>query len=96
MIELDPKYLDTVKTILRQIVPDARAWAFGSRASGAAKPFSDLDLALEGEEPLTSSELAQLKTAFSESDLPIKVDVVDLNSISAEFRKVIDGQKVRL
>jgi predicted nucleotidyltransferase len=43
---------------------------FGSRVQGTAKPFSDLDLAVMGDVPLDFRQLADLKDAFAESDLP--------------------------
>ncbi len=40
--------------------------------------------------------LAELKEAFQQSDLPFRVDLLDWNAISAEFRNVIekDGYEV--
>ncbi|WP_291366558.1 nucleotidyltransferase family protein [Acetobacter sp. UBA5411] len=63
--------------ILNEIVPDREVRAFGSRVTGKAKPFSDLDLAVMGDEPLSLETRARLEEAFSESDLPWKVDVLD-------------------
>ena len=40
--------------------------------------------------------LGRLKEAFSESDLPIRVDVLDWHGISAAFRRVIDQKFVVL
>lgn len=51
--------------------------------------FSDLDLVLIDSKPLPLSIRAELNHAFSESDLPWKVDLVDWHSISPEFQKVI-------
>jgi len=36
--------------------------------------------------------LEELKTAFSESDLEIAVDVLDWHAISPEFQRVIEGE----
>ena len=33
-------------------MPNRKVWAFGSRATGTTKPFSDLDLAILGDQPL--------------------------------------------
>lgn len=65
-----PHHLQTVKEILRRHVPDREVWLFGSRATGTAKKFSDLDLAIIGSTPLTLSQLAQLENDFDESELP--------------------------
>ena len=64
--------------------------AFGSRASWTAKDYSDLDLAIVGAGPLDWRTLSRLKEAFEESDLPMRVDVLDWHAISESFRKVIE------
>jgi predicted nucleotidyltransferase len=51
--------------------------AFGSRANGQAKEYSDLGLVVIGTERLPQEVYFQLLDAFGESDLPIRVDVVD-------------------
>lgn len=94
MIDLDQEQLEEIRSILREQLPNARAWAYGSRVQGRAKRFSDLDLAIQGEAELELRELFALKDAFSESDLPIKVDVLDLHSVSPEFLSVIQPQFV--
>jgi predicted nucleotidyltransferase len=64
------------------------AWVFGSRATGYARRYSDLDLALEWEHPLDHDELGDVADALSESDLPYKVDLIDLRSIDPPFRTI--------
>nr|WP_301273864.1 nucleotidyltransferase domain-containing protein [Acetobacter cerevisiae] len=63
--------------ILNEIVPDREVRVFGSRVTGKAKSFSDLDLAIMGDEPLPLETRARLEDAFSESELPWKVDILD-------------------
>jgi len=88
-IELEPRLLQQVKRILEAHVPECEVWAFGSRVDASAKPFSDLDLAVVSNEALPTRRLALLADAFEESDLPIKVDVVDWRSISPVLRQRI-------
>lgn len=100
MIDLEKKHLDTVLRILALRVPECEVWAFGSRvqatdnklrAAGArAKKFSDLDLAIIADKEIGWRKLEELKLAMSESDLPITVDILDCNSISDSFRKIIE------
>lgn len=89
MISLTPEQLERVCAILREHVPHIRVLAFGSRVTGKAKPHSDLDLALDGDQAVSLSEIGKLKEAFSASNLPFRVDVVDLNKIGETFRKII-------
>lgn len=94
-LALRPEELTAVRAILAQHAPDCTAWVFGSRATGKAKPFSDLDLALEGATPLSLDRLAALGEAFAQSDLPWKVDLVDWAAVSPEFRRIIERDRVR-
>jgi predicted nucleotidyltransferase len=93
-LDVRPAEWAIVSRILRSVVPGREVWAFGSRAAGTAKPYSDLDLALIGETPLSLDTLAALREAFSESDLPWKVDLVDWATTNAAFRKVIEAKRV--
>ncbi len=68
----------------------AKCGFFGSRDNGTAKHYSDLDLALVGQGRLDWRRLAELKETFQESDLSFRVDLLDWNAISAEFRNVIE------
>ncbi len=60
--------------------------------NGHHKPYSDLDLAVMTDKPLSLEVHANLKDAFSESDLPWKVDIVDWALTSEQFRKIIQKQ----
>ena len=91
MIDLAPEHLKTVQRILAEIVPDCEVRAFGSRATWTATEHSDLDLAIISPEPLAWVRRSRLSEAFEESDLPIRVDVVDWKSLSDGFRQSIDG-----
>lgn len=91
MAELDftPEQLAIVREILAKHLPDREVRAFGSRVSGTAKKFSDLDLVVMGDDPVPLSILSALEEAFSESDLPFKVDVVDWAAADENFRRVV-------
>lgn len=93
-LDLAPPQLAIVRTILQRVIPDRAVWAFGSRVQGRARPYSDLDLVVMGEQALSLSDSAELAEAFDESDLTIKVDVVDWASASEAFRQIIGQRKV--
>lgn len=78
-----------VRDILCKHVPDYEVWAFGSRVKGTAKPYSDLDLAIISDRRLSLDITAGLSEAFSESDLPWRVDVLDWAATSEAFQKII-------
>jgi uncharacterized protein len=74
----------------------AKVWAFGSRAKGTAKPYSDLDLVIDLGEIATLSLLAKLANDFEETTLPFKVDIVDWQSISEPFQNNILTGRIAL
>jgi len=89
MIDIALEHLDMVKNILRRHISGREVWVFGSRATGTAKKYSDLDLAVMGSLPLTLGQLAMIEHDFDESELPFKVDVVDWAAIDESFRAII-------
>ncbi len=69
-----------INSILTHYIPDHEVWAFGSRVNGNARRFSDLDLVIMDE--VDDRTMALLRMDLSESDLPVRVDVMrwlDLN-----------------
>ena len=93
-VDLRPDHWAIVRHALQQHVPDREVLVFGSRATGNAKEYSDLDLVIMGEEPLSLREVSVLEEALSESDLPFKVDIVEWARIDEGFRRIIRGHGV--
>jgi len=86
-----------VRGIVAAHLPRGTAvWVFGSRATGRARPLSDLDLAVDAGRRLTLDEIAALSEAFSESDLPYKVDIVDWHAVDERFRRIIMADREEL
>jgi predicted nucleotidyltransferase len=95
MLDINPEHEAIVRAILAQHVPPGVSVAvFGSRATGKARRYSDLDLALQGGGPLPPSLLADLAEAFDESELPWKVDLLDWAAANEGFRKIVDQDRV--
>jgi type I restriction enzyme S subunit len=95
MITLRPSEKKLVKDILQQHVPNCEVYVFGSRATGKEKKFSDLDLVVNCKKSLTIKKISDLKEAFSNSDLPFRVDIVDLFTVDGEFRaKIMKNAKI--
>ncbi len=96
-IDLSPEALAIVRTILRaHLPPGAKAYVFGSRATGASRPYSDLDLALEADGPVSLDAMGDITEALSEADLPYKVDVIDLRAVDPAFRALIAPDMIAL
>ena len=95
-IDVRPDLWQIVRSILQTHVPQYDVWAFGSRAKWTAKPYSDLDLVVITDQPLSLAVNAALSDAFAESDLPWRVDVVDWATTSESFRKIIEREKIKV
>ena len=78
-----------VHSILQSIIPDRTVWVFGSRITDKHKPYSDLDLVVMGEEALPLATFADLREAFSNSDLTFKVDLVVWPELTDNFKQII-------
>ena len=85
MLQLSSEQIQITKSILAQHAPGRQACAFGSRVQGTACSTSDLDVLILGEEAMQPDLRAELKLAFSESNLPFFVDIVEQARISAKF-----------
>jgi predicted nucleotidyltransferase len=96
-IELPAEHRRLVLSVLRAILPQGtKVWVFGSRVTGRARRYSDLDLAIDAGRPLTLDEIAGLTEAFSDSDLPYKVDLVDWHGIDGRWRQIIAAERAVL
>ncbi len=93
MIHLEQKDFLLLKSILKKYPYTFKA--YGSRAKGSHRKFSDLDLCIM--EVISNEELFNLQEELKESDLPIKVDVkrwfVDMDK---DFRSLIEKTLIPL
>lgn len=94
-LHLSASELTIVHSILEANLPGRKVWAFGSRATGLRlKRFSDLDLAIDGN--LSLLESARLSEAFDQSSLAMKIEVVPLEGMSAEFLQRVQRDFLRI
>ena len=96
MLDLPPAYWPKLRALIAQQVPDAEVWAYGSRVTGDGHEASDLDLVLRNPQNLLEETRAlyDLKEAFIESNLPIRVDIMDWARIPASFHREIERAHV--
>ena len=82
-VDIQPKDRVIVEDILKTHLPaGAAVGVFGSRVKGKARRGSDL----------TPQEDSALTFAFEDSNLPIRVDVVDRWGISESFWAAVEGE----
>ena len=88
-------YRKELEALLREHVPDAEVWAYGSRVNGRSHDGSDLDLALRGPglEPL-GHEYVELLEALEQSKIPILVQAHDWTRLPESFHREIERDYV--
>jgi predicted nucleotidyltransferase len=71
-MQIKSRHYEIIRSILSKY--PYQFYAYGSRAKGQAKEYSDLDLCYYEEIPW--NVLSHLSEDFEQSDLPFKVDLV--------------------
>ncbi|MDR2693715.1 MAG: nucleotidyltransferase domain-containing protein [Chitinispirillales bacterium] len=96
MVHVSEKEMNIITDILSKHAARFDVLAFGPRYNGTNWRYSDLDLAFVRDGGLDMDTRSRLADAFSESDLPFRVDIVDYNAASPEFRAIVDGGNERI
>ncbi len=88
---------DSDKIILNEILNKYRNdfdfFAFGSRVKGTNSKYSDLDLCVLSK---TNIPMHKLINDFEESNITIKIDIIDYSLVDNTFKKIINSNKVKL
>ncbi len=94
-LHLPQRYREQLEALLREHVPDAEVWAYGSRTSGQNHDGSDLDIVLRGPglEPLGGGYY-DLIEALQESNIPILVQAHDWAHLPESFHREIERDYV--
>lgn len=93
-IDILPQLWRSVHDILLGHVGGHEVRAIGSRARKTAKRHSGLDLLVMSAKVLPLETTAALAEGFSQSDLALKVDVVDRAATSETLRRIIERDSV--
>ena len=96
-LDLPHRYRDQIEALLREHVPDAEVWAYGSRVNGKSHEGSDLDLVLRSPtlEPLAEG-FFDLLEAIEKSNIPILVQAHDWARLPESFHQEIERDYVVL
>ncbi len=73
------RYLDT---------DDHRVFFFGSRVTGESTERSDIDVGIEGPEPIPSAVMFKIQEEIDKIPTLYKIEVVDFQAVSEDFKKV--------
>ena len=77
---------------------DVRVWVFGSRARNDFKKYSDIDLLFELDENSTipAGFIYDIELRLEESNLPYKVELVNIDKIAESYRDSIMKDRIAL
>ena len=91
-LDIRPKDLVRLIPLLRQHLPGSEVWAYGSRVKGTNQDASDLDLVVRNPRELAAetTELATAQEALVESNIPIRVELLDWARIPVSFQQEIE------
>jgi predicted nucleotidyltransferase len=91
-IRSDPYQLQ-IEAILNQVFSQKRCqiYLFGSRATGTYRSTSDFDIAVLAKEDI-SRELSLAREMLEQSNIPLTIDLVDLNKTPVEFRQAVQNE----
>ena len=95
-LDLPAKYRASLEALFDKFAPGVTVWAYGSRVNGTSHEGSDLDLVLRNPENLSQKieNLAEIREALTESNIPILVDLMDWATVPEAFRKEIEKNHV--
>ena len=90
-LDLPQRYRRILERLLREHVPEAEVWAYGSRITGESHEGSDLDLVVRGPDlkPLEDG-FFELLDAIEQSNIPILVQAHDWARLPESFHHEIE------
>jgi predicted nucleotidyltransferase len=85
-VDLEMKTIEKIKSLIEASSNIKSIILFGSRAKGAAKDGSDIDLAIVGDN-IGFRDVCGLGSKLDELGLPYKIDIINYNSITNQELK---------
>ena len=85
---------EKILSIIHSIIPKCKVYLFGSRAQGQHDVGSDLDIAIDTGAPIDHRKIYLIKEQLEETNIPQKVDVVDLFSASEIFKQEVSEKGI--
>lgn len=78
-----------IMSLLLVLFPGAKIYLYGSRARGTHRERSDIDLALDAGQKNSPLYLGEARSILEATNIPYKIDLVDLNAVSPILRNII-------
>lgn len=87
-------YKKELLSIIHKYLPNCKVYLFGSRARKTHREGSDIDLAIDTGKKVSLDIILDIKAEIEETTIPLFVDIVDMYSISDDFKEEIMKDKV--
>ena len=91
---IDKKTKDKIIGLISALIPEAKIYLFGSRATGKFSQWSDIDLALDAGKKLPSVAVGEVIDVLAGTDIPFKIEVVDMYAVSNGMKESILDERV--
>lgn len=91
---IDVKTKEKIINIINALLPEISIYLFGSRARGTQLQWSDIDIAVEAQQSITSFAIGELVSMFEASNIPYKIQIVDFNSVSHAMQENILNERI--
>lgn len=91
-LTIPPAVQQKLVAILSALFPEAKIYLYGSFATGKARPYSDIDIALDAGTRMDQRRLSEARSMLQESSIPYSIDLVDVHAISPDMRQFISQE----
>jgi len=88
------RYKKQIIEIIRALLPKCKIYLFGSRARKEHEMGSDIDIALNDNKPIDQKIIYLIKEKIEETNIPQKVDIVDIYSASDVFKQEVANEGI--
>ncbi|MEW6012319.1 MAG: nucleotidyltransferase domain-containing protein [Elusimicrobiota bacterium] len=94
MNDIEPRIKKLITQTIKKHIPDAKILIFGSRIKGDFTQNSDIDIAIKCDKKIEIRLIAKIKMDLEELEINHRIDLIDYNSVSKEFQKIIDNSAI--
>ncbi len=91
-LKISAEFFEEIREVFERYLKGTGSvvYAFGSRVAGTTKQYADLDTAIDfNGEKLPEMKEIRIKNGLDDTYVPFRVDVVDYNTISDDFKESI-------
>lgn len=93
--QVRPEYQKMILEMIAKYIPQGKVILFGSRATGKARPESDIDITIDAGAKITDGSIALLRVDVAEDlNVPLKVDISDFYDLPEVFQTAVHKEGI--